>query len=88
MESVKSGMSPLLQSLEPVIRELISDDKVIEIMLNSDGSLWVEKISEGMSLVHKNFIRSNAEALIRLIASECGHVCNDKSPSLSCLVPV
>ncbi|MBL4818865.1 MAG: P-type conjugative transfer ATPase TrbB [Deltaproteobacteria bacterium] len=78
----------ILNAMGPVIRDLISDDRVIEIMLNPDGSLWVEKISEGMGLVQKDFSKSDAETLIRLVSSRCGFVCNDKSPSLSCIIPV
>lgn len=78
----------ILNAMGPVLRELLLDDKVIEIMLNPDGQLWVEKISEGMKRAGESISKNDAETLIRLVASNCGLSCHEKSPSLSCIIPV
>lgn len=78
----------ILNAMGPVLRELILDDRVIEIMLNPDGQLWVEKISEGMKRVGESISKNDAETLIRLVASNCGQSCHEKSPSLSCTIPI
>lgn len=78
----------ILNAMGPILKSFLDDDEVIEIMLNPDGLLWVERISEGMSLVGDVLSPNDAEALIRLIASECGQSCHEDSPSLSCRIPV
>lgn len=78
----------ILNAMGTVLRELLLDDKVIEIMLNPDGQLWVEKISEGMKRAGESISKNDAETLIRLVASSCGQSCHEKSPSLSCIIPV
>jgi type IV secretion system protein VirB11 len=67
---------------------LLLDDRVIEIMLNPDGQLWVEKISEGMTLAGETISKNDADTLIRLVASNCGQSCHELSPSLSCVIPI
>ena len=94
METTQNGLSEtriyqaILNAMGPVLRELLLDDRVIEIMLNPDGQLWVEKISEGMNRAEESLSKNDAETLIRLVASHCGQSCHEKSPSLSCVIPV
>jgi hypothetical protein len=42
--------TPLGRALERArpLQEFLADDRVVEILLNADGRLWVEKIGEGM----------------------------------------
>lgn len=94
MENAQSSLSEtriyqaILNAMGPVLRELLLDDKVVEIMLNPDGQLWVEKMSEGMTLVRETLSKNDAETLIRLVASNCGQSCHEKTPSLSCIIPI
>jgi len=78
----------ILNAMGPVLRELLLDDQVIEIMLNPDGQLWVDRMSEGMSLLNETIPKNDIETLIRLVASHCGQSCHEKSPSLSCVIPI
>ncbi|MGD0234769.1 MAG: P-type conjugative transfer ATPase TrbB, partial [Syntrophorhabdales bacterium] len=39
----------LYTSFGPTIRALMEDDTVVEIMLNPDGRLWVDRLSSGRS---------------------------------------
>ena len=62
----------LLKSIEsnlgPEVIAALGDESVIEIMLNPDGTLWIERLNEGMALVG-NISHEKAEIAIRFIAS-------------------
>lgn len=74
-------------AMGPVIRDLLADDRVIEILLNPDGELWVERLGEGMNDSGHKMSQASAETLIRHIASQSGEECNEHSPSLSAILP-
>lgn len=78
----------ILNAMGPILRSLLEEDDVIELALNPDGLLWVERMSEGMSLLGRVLSKNDSEALIRLMASYCGQSCNENSPALSCIMPV
>ena len=40
-------LSMLGTSLTPVVNELLLDDSVVEVMLNPDGRLWVDRLGTG-----------------------------------------
>lgn len=62
----------LLKSIEsnlgPEVIAALSDETVIEIMLNPDGRLWLERFGEGMALIG-NISPEKAENAISFIAS-------------------
>src|SRR5690348_7091389 len=58
----------ILRELGPEIRSLLEERSVIEIMLNADGLLWVDRLITGMSCVGR-MPASKAEALICSIAA-------------------
>ena len=71
----------------PHINAALSDDSVIEILLNPDGRLWVERFGEAMTCT-ACLDRSAAESLIATVASYCGTVINSESPILECEFPL
>lgn len=75
-------------AMGPVLRELMADESVIEIMLNSDGQLWAEYLGKG--IVNTGFVMpfSDADSVIRLISASTGQECNENSPTLAAILPV
>ncbi len=70
-------------------REVIAaleDDEIIEIMLNSDGSLWVERLGHGMVKVEKH--NTSAQAAIHTIASYLNTNVTVENPILECELPL
>ena len=58
----------LLRELGPNIRGALADPRVIEIVLNPDGKLWVERLGEEMQVIGA-MASSNAESLMATIAT-------------------
>ncbi len=79
-----------LEMLETALWPIVSylDDKdVIEIMLNPDGRLWIERAGEPMHEVEPVLSAGDAERAIRLIASAMGLIINNAHPSLAATLP-
>lgn len=65
------------------VAALLNDDRVVELMLNPDGCLWVDKLGEGRSFTGLKIPPANSERVIYLVASSTGAVCNAEHPILS-----
>lgn len=83
-----------LRIIEKIKRELgkdilaaLDDDNVIEIMLNSDGKLWVEKFGEEMSCIGEVSF-SAAKSLIGTVASYLDTEVTVEHPILECELPI
>ncbi|MGH3711707.1 MAG: P-type conjugative transfer ATPase TrbB [Pseudonocardiaceae bacterium] len=70
-----------------LILEWLRDPSVIEIMLNPDGQLWVERMGEPMSCGGK-MNSGTAEQMIKNIASMVGEEVNKSNPILECELPM
>lgn len=69
------------------IMAALHDPKVIEIMLNSDGFLWIEKLGEPMKKIC-SFSDANARALMGTIASFLETTITPDNPILECELPI
>ena len=76
----------LLRELGPNIREALADPLVIEVVLNPDGKLWVERLGEEMQVVGA-MASSNAEALMATIASSLSTTITRERPVLEGELP-
>jgi type IV secretion system protein TrbB len=90
--SPKNGTSSrlshmLLTALGPVIGTYLQDPKVVELMLNDNGSLWVEKLGEHMFDSGHSIPPADGERIIRIITSSMNRECNKDSPSLAAVLP-
>jgi type IV secretion system protein VirB11 len=77
----------LLSALGEDIRSYLSDDDVIEIMLNPDGKLWIDRLSQGRLFTKKIIEKADAERIIRIVASHVDAVCNSSHPLVSAELP-
>jgi len=80
-------MRMLSTSMGPHVGELLEDKDVIELMLNPDGRLWVDRLGEGRSFTGYEIASSDAERIIFLVASAIGEVCNSDRALLSAELP-
>lgn len=76
----------LKREFGPVLCALFNDQTVIEIMLNSDGKLWVERLGADMEEIG-TMGASQAESLMGTLASLKREVLTEKNPRLSCELP-
>jgi P-type conjugative transfer ATPase TrbB len=77
----------LYSSFGPIIRDLLQDHDVIEIMLNPDSSLWVDRLSSGRGKTAHTISPEDAERILRIVSSQVGSVCNAEHPILSAELP-
>jgi type IV secretion system protein TrbB len=66
---------------------LLEDERTIEVMLNADGQVWVERVGGGMVAVTK-MNRDDAFRMLRLVATELGLELGERSPSISGKLPI
>lgn len=85
-ESQKRVHEKLKRELGDEILNALTDDSVIEIMLNSDNSLWIEKFSIGMQNIPHHSIASRA--VIHTIASYYDTNVTIENPILECSLPL
>lgn len=77
----------LQRELGPEIRAALHDPDVVEIMLNADGRLWVDRLSEGMKPIGR-MASSQAEALMNTVASSLRTSITREKPILECEFPL
>ena len=77
----------LRRELGPQICELLEDSTVIEIMLNPDGTLWVERLGTPMEKIG-TLPASRAESLMGTVASTLRTQITALNPILECELPL
>ena len=77
----------LKRELGPQILAWLADDEIIEIMLNPDGALWVERL--GQRAEHLGKMPSHqAEALMMTLATLKGQTLDHSNPVIECQLPL
>lgn len=77
----------LRTALEPLVT-FLEDDGVIEILLNSDGGVWIERAGVGMSRSSATITAEQALRMLRVVATEMNVELSDRNPSLAGKLPI
>jgi len=77
----------LLSALGKDIQAYMQDDDIIEIMLNPDGKLWIDCLSQSKHFTGKTLEKQDAERIIRIVASHINTICNAENPLVSAELP-
>lgn len=67
--------------------ELLNDPSVIELMLNPDGNLWIDRLGKGMQQCG-TLSSFSALSLMQTIATFHSRIINSESPILECEFPL
>nr|WP_170106818.1 conjugal transfer protein TrbF [Rhodovulum imhoffii] len=62
----------LRTALGPAIAEFLEDPMTVEVMLNPDGRLWIDRLSEGLSDTGATLSPADGERIVRLVAHHVG----------------
>lgn len=81
-------LEKLKRELGPIILAALDDPKVIEVMLNPDGSIWLDRLGEGMSDTGEKMRPVQAENLLGTIAAMLDTVVNRENPILEGELPL
>lgn len=77
----------LRTALGPAIARYLDDAGVVEVMLNPDGRLWIDRLSEGLSDTGERLSAADGERIVRLVAHHVGAEVHTGAPRVSAELP-
>ena len=80
-------MSMLSTALGYHVNCLLNEKDVVELMLNPDGHLWVDRLGKGRSDTGIKIKPTDAQRVIEIVASSTGSVCSTAHPIVSAELP-
>jgi type IV secretion system protein VirB11 len=86
-QASQRGERMLRSALGADIAAWLADPAVIEVMLNPDGRLWVDRLGEGMADSGRRLSPADGERIVRLLAHHVGAEAHDRSPRVSAELP-
>jgi P-type conjugative transfer ATPase TrbB len=78
----------LRQAMGPVIAAALAEPRVVEVMVNPDGKIWVDRVGEGRRFSGETLGPDDAERILRLLADHSGEVVTRDRPRVSATLPV
>jgi type IV secretion system protein TrbB len=77
----------LRTALGPAIARFLEDAGIVEVMLNPDGRLWIDRLSEGLADTGEVLSPADGERIVRLVAHHVGAEVHSGSPRVSAELP-
>ena len=86
-EAFARGARMLRTALGPAIAGYLEDPSIVEVMLNPDGRLWIDRLSGGLEDTGCRVAAADAERIVRLVAHHVGVEVHAGSPRVSAELP-
>jgi type IV secretion system protein TrbB len=86
-EAIARGTRMLRTALGPMIAAHLEDPGIVEIMLNPDGRLWIDRLSGGLEDTGSRIAPADAERIVRLVAHHVGVEVHAGIPRVSAELP-
>ena len=86
-EAISRGARMLRSALGPAIARHLEDPSIVEVMLNPDGRLWIDRLSDGLIDTGERLSAADAERIVRLVAHHVGSEAHARSPRISAELP-
>jgi P-type conjugative transfer ATPase TrbB len=86
-EAVSRGARMLRTALGSAIAAWLEDPLVIEVMLNPDGRIWIDRLTDGLADTGEWLAPADGERIIRLVAHHVGAEVHPGSPRVSAELP-
>lgn len=77
----------LRTAMGAAIVEWLDDPAIVEVMLNPDGRLWVDRLTSGLCDTGQRISAEDGERILRLVAHHVGAEVHAASPRLSAELP-
>jgi type IV secretion system protein VirB11 len=77
----------LRTALGPAIAAWLEDPVVVEVMLNPDGRLWVDRLTGGLVETGERLAAADGERIVRLVAHHVGAEVHSANPRVSAELP-
>src|SRR5712672_2626810 len=86
-EALSRGARMLRTAFGPAIVRYLEDPAIIEVMLNPDGRLWIDRLSGGLTETDERLSAPDGERIVRLVAHHVGAEVHAGSPRVSAELP-
>ncbi|UZD69352.1 P-type conjugative transfer ATPase TrbB [Brucella sp. JSBI001] len=86
-EAIQRGARMLRTALGAAIARYLEDPAVVEVMLNPDGRIWVDWLSEGLADTGEIMSPADGERIVRLVAHHVGAEVHASAPRVSAELP-
>jgi type IV secretion system protein VirB11 len=86
-EAIARGARMLRTALGTAIAHFLEDPAVVEVMLNPDGRIWTDRLSEGLADTGETMSAADGERIVRLVAHHVGAEVHARSPRVSAELP-
>ncbi|MBB4263795.1 P-type conjugative transfer ATPase TrbB [Bradyrhizobium sp. CIR3A] len=77
----------LRSALGAAVAGYLEDEAIIEVMLNPDGRLWIDRLSSGLTDTGKTLSAADGERIVRLVAHHVGAEVHAGAPRVSAELP-
>lgn len=77
----------LRTAMGPMIAAALEDPDVVEVLLNPDGTLWIDRLSTGRAPTGVTLSAADGERIIRLVAAHVGAEVHRGQPLLTAELP-
>ncbi len=85
--AISRGARMLRTALGPAITGFLDDATVVEVMLNPDGRLWIDRLSGGLEDTGHYMSAADGERIVRLVAHHVGAEVHAGAPRVSAELP-
>ncbi|HEY0622323.1 MAG TPA: P-type conjugative transfer ATPase TrbB [Sphingomonas sp.] len=86
-EASRRGAKMLRTALGSAIAAWLDDPEIVEIMLNPDGRLWIDRLGSGLADTGIGVAAADGERIIRLVAHHVGSEVHARAPRVSAELP-
>src|ERR1700754_449164 len=86
-EAISRGARMLRTEFGPAIARFLEDPVIIEVMLTTDGRLWIDRLSGGLADTGENLSAPDGERIVRLVAHHVGAEVHPGAPRVSAELP-
>src|ERR1700730_17735911 len=77
----------LRTALCPAITGWLEDPEIVEVMLNPDGRLWIDRLTDGLVDTGEHLSAADGERIVRVVAHHVGAEVHAGSPRVSAELP-
>ena len=86
-EAISRSARMLRTAFGAAIASFLEDPTIVEVMLNPDGRLWIDRLSSGLADTGEMVLPSDGERIVRLVAHHVGVEVHAARPRVSAELP-
>jgi type IV secretion system protein TrbB len=86
-EVTSRGERMLRSALGPAITKFLEDPAIVEVMLNPDGRVWIDRLSSGLAETREVLAAADGERIVRVVAHSVGVEVHADAPRVSAELP-